>query len=251
VTAQRGIPSVHYVCQTAHQHLTLSVANATDLRVESFLPLTGERALLQQPNVGEIVWSTSRGTLKNAFQGDTLLHIHRADPVGFSLHCGALSKRLLRGKSLGDIEKATKQAMLQQIDDGDFESMNRADVLECVERLGAKKRSVRVSASKQILRWGTPVLPVLRSIDANTLTCEQRNRLTKTMNQLRRVDNDTPSSLATMLRNDQDHWQSIASELSDDQIQLANRHLNDAGLRELLMPTGPIERIAGSERLTR
>jgi hypothetical protein len=251
VTAQRGIPSVHYVCQTSNQHLTLSVANATDLRIESFFPLTGERAVLEQPGVGKITWSTSRGKLQSEFQGDTLLHVHRADPIGFSLHCGALSKRVLRGKSLGEIENATKHAMIQQLANGDFQPMSCADVLECVERLGAKKRAVRVAASKRLLQWGTPVLPILRSIDENALTYEQRNRMTKLIAQLRNTENDTPRSLATMLRNDQRHWQSIAHELSSDQIRLANHYLHQVGLKELPSSARPIEQIASGDRLTR
>ncbi|WP_145416879.1 hypothetical protein [Planctomycetes bacterium K23_9] len=247
VTASRGIPSVHYVCQTDKQQLTLSVAEATKLRIESYLPETGDRAVLEQPESGPVTWTVARGDLKDEYEGPTLLHIHQADPVGFRLHCGVIFKCLMQGRSLRQIEAETTAAMIRQVQNDDLIAVSRDEVLDCVERLGASRRSVRFAASKQLLRWGTPVIPIIDLIDANQLSCEQNDRMQSIRRRLKRVENDTPESLATMLVNDSRHWQSIARGLSDDQIRLANQHLGRIGLERLAIPNRRIEQIARDE----
>ena len=54
VTASLGKPSLHYVLQTPRQDLTLSVQQASRVRIESLLHRTGERAILDQIAMDEI-----------------------------------------------------------------------------------------------------------------------------------------------------------------------------------------------------
>ncbi|MGB7346211.1 MAG: hypothetical protein WBD20_18480 [Pirellulaceae bacterium] len=244
VTAQRGIPSVHYVCQTEVQHLTLNVENAKSLRVESFLPATGERAVLEQPAQGPLTWTIRRSDLDDVCSGATLLHLHQCDAVGLDLHCGGLFLRLLQEQSLEQLVSETTVAIMSQLTDADAFAADRDDVLDCVARLRSPRRSVRLAASQQLLKWGTPIIPIVRSIPERDLAPEQHDRLQCVLRQLTPVESDTPRSLATMLINDQDHWQSLAPQLSDSQLLSANQHLSRVGLAALPVSNQAIEQIA-------
>ena len=80
VTAERGIPSMHYVCQTPDHHLTLSVQKGDSVRIESWFPKTTERSVLEQPDFGTISWTHSRGDLKEQYGRG---HAVARSPCGF------------------------------------------------------------------------------------------------------------------------------------------------------------------------
>ncbi len=244
VSAMRGIPSVHYVYQTKHQHLTLNVENAKSLRIESFLPRTGERSVLEQPAQGDLTWTVRQGSRENVCQGATLLHIHHADAVGLHRHCGGLITRLLQGQTLQQLAVQTNAAMMEQLADPDTIRVARDEVLDCVARLRSPRRRVRVIASQQLLRWGTPIIPIIDSIDCDQLAPEQQDRLQSVRRRLTRVQSDTPRSLATQLVNDPQHWRSIAHQLDGGQLALANQHLSRVGLTTLPTASEAVQRIA-------
>ncbi len=109
VTAERGIPSMHYVYQTPEHHLTLSVQHAESVRIESWFPNSAERSVLEQPELGKITWSLQRGDFEQQYDGSTLLHVRHTDAVGFDLHHGMLVERLLRGTSLRSVERSDSE----------------------------------------------------------------------------------------------------------------------------------------------
>ena len=231
VTAERGIPSMHYVCQTPDHQLTLSVQRADSMRIESWFPKLGERAVLEQPAVGAITWEHDRGDLHDQHQGQTLLHLRHADPVNFDLHFGMLAQRLLRGQSLQALSEATRTKMLSQIETTatpDAETIQR-----CVDRLRSSRRAKRVEAERQLLAWGTPIVPTIQAFPSEELDSEQKERLRIILCRLRPRIDDSPATLAKLLINDTQYWGAVAAELSPEQIQLANRHLVRYGAEPL------------------
>jgi hypothetical protein len=244
VTAERGIPSLHYVCQTPDHHLTLSVQKADSLRIESWFPKTSERSVLNQPEIGSITWTHSHGDLNQQYEGSTLLHIRLADPTNFDLHCGLLIQRLLRGQSLLSLSDATKTEMLNQI-----VGTHQSDVTaihECVDQLRSRRRSQRMAAERQLLAWGTPIIPAIHQLSEEDLDAEQAQRVRCILNRLRPRVDDSPSTLAKLLVNDQTYWSGIAFSLSSDQIRLANDHLKRFGVEPIVVSATPEARIAAS-----
>ncbi len=244
VTAERGIPSLHYVCQTPDHHLTLSVQKADSLRIESWFPNLSERSVLEQPAVGKITWSHSRGDLNEQHEGATLLHLRHADPTNFDLHFGLLVQRLLRGDSLQDLSDATQNEMFSRITAGSIP--DAAGIQDCVDRLGSKRRKTRIKAERQLLAWGTPVIPMVHRLSSHDLDGEQAERLRQILRRLRPRVDDTPATLATLLLNDQTYWSTIARQLNSDQLRLANQHLKRFGATPITLSAEPEERIASA-----
>ncbi|MEM8669602.1 MAG: hypothetical protein AAGG48_18895 [Planctomycetota bacterium] len=244
VTAQRGIPSLHYVYQAPQQHLTLSVQQATAMRLESFAPETGERSILEQPAVGEITWTHRRGDLESTFQGATLLHLRCSDPVSFDHHFGAIFARLLRGQSIGNLCRGVDAELLRGTVGVDAPELQQIE--RYVWQLRSSKRSKRLEAEQTLLEWGTPIVSVIQSLSPEDLDPEQRERIRHILKRLRPRDNDTSASLARLLINDQQYWSLIADHLSPSQLVRANNHLHRVGLKTLQPSAGPVERIAAA-----
>ncbi len=242
VTAERGIPSLHYVYQTPQQHLTLSVQKAGHVRIESYLPKTSERSILDQPEIGSVSWSLSRGDLNDEHRGATLLHVRQGDPSGFDLHYGRLIERLLRGQSVGKIADDTQAKLLLHanlVSVPDAESIRQS-----IRQLRSSRRTKRMEAQHRLLSWGTPIVPIIHAMNPDDLDQEQRDRLRQVLRRLRRPVNDTPASLAMLLINDHQYWSLIAPRLTNDQVQLANHHLTRAGLDTIMLQSRPAARIA-------
>ncbi len=246
VTAQRGIPSLHYVYQTKNHHLTLSVKNATHVQIDSWFPKTGERARLDQPASGPIRWQVENGEHRSEFTAPTLLHVRLQDAVDFDRHVARLVRLVLRGRSLRAICNQTRVAVQKMLNEADLDlsdSVTVLDVHECVDRLQSGKRAVRRDAELQLLRWGTPIVPIVNAISAADLDAEQSSRLNIVLKRLKRNQDDTAASLATMLMNDQSFWQCIGPKLNQQETTQANRYLGRIGLAALRL-----EAIAKDER---
>lgn len=227
VSAERGIPSVHYVFQTAQHHITLSVQNATHVRIESWFPEQAERSVLEQPDFGVITWTTTRGDLSDLVEGDTILHVRTEDDVNFDRHFGGLVRRLLRGQSLAELTQATQMAMLRQAERGGTPCVSEIEAM--VEQLRAPRRGTRMIAHRQLQAWGTPAVPVLRQALGEDLDMEQRERVRAILRRLRPREGDTPATLAKLLINDEAYWNRIATRLDTAELQLANQHLVEFG----------------------
>jgi hypothetical protein len=246
VTATRGIPSLHYVFQSPHHQLTLSVQHAKHVRIESILPKTGERAVLDQPCSGPITFQINQGELNRTYSGTTLLHVRLDDPAGFDLHCGGLIQQLLRGRSLKQVNDEVAVAVFTQITK--LQPPAAEQVRECVQKLRSPKLATRRKAERQLLSWGAPILPIIDAINPDDLDAEQRDRLRHIRNNFRSLDDDTARSLAMLLINDRAHWSRLARQMDTAQLQLANHHLNRVGLKAIPISTDPVERIARSPK---
>lgn len=246
VTAERGIPSLHYVYQAADHHLTLSVQQAYFVRIESWLPQTDERSVLEQPARGQIRWKVSRGEIQDQHEGATLLHTRMSDQASFDLHHGILLKRLLRGRSMAGLHQEVQEAVFDKLGHNS-RVPTREDIETCIEDLRANQRATRTAAQRQLLAWGTPVIATLQSLDPDQLDAEQQQRIRCILKQLRPRTDDTPATLAKLFMNDQAYWQALAQTLPPNQIQLANQHLLQFGGSQLVIEPRPTHRIAGRD----
>lgn len=242
VTALRGIPSLHYLYRSEQQQITVSVQQARSIRIESWLTDCDERSVLVQPKYGEVTFSIRRGDLHDHHSGATLIHLRHTDSESFDRHYGLLIERMLRGESLQVLCDLAGQLAIDQIDN---DSTPTLELIEAqVEQLRSSRRSVRVSGERQLLSWGTPIVPALIVLSAGDLDTEQSARLRSIADRLRPRVGDTPSSLAKLLVNDRTYWAVVADRLGREQFQLANRHLERFGADPLLNRTEPTERIA-------
>ncbi|MEE2935141.1 MAG: hypothetical protein VYA84_03995 [Planctomycetota bacterium] len=242
VTAERGIPSMHYVYQTPKQHLTLSVQKANSMRLESWSPESGERSVLKQPAIGSLTWTHRRGDLLDTHQGATLLHLRCSDPDSFDRHFGMMFCRLLRGQTMKKLcAEATQAVLHERVGEA---TPQVEQIAACVRQLGSAKRSKRIIAENQLLAWGAPIVPLIQNLSAKDLDQEQSQRVQTVLKRLRPRVNDTPASLARLLINDQHFWTLIANQLSEGQLRLANQHLKRVGLESIEARIAPKERIA-------
>ena len=242
MTAERGIPSLHYVCQTEQHHLTLSVQQGNAMRIESWFPQSGERSVLEQPALGKLTWEHALGDLTDQYEGTNLLHLRHASARTFDQHFGVLIQRLLRGQSLQSLSDATERAMLCDLQKSP--SLDTEQIRLCVEQLRAARRATRVQAERQLLAWGTPVIPVLQEMCEGDVDSEQQERMRRVLQRLRPMVDDTPATLGKLLINDRSYWTRIAANLESDQLRLANGYLVNVGIRPVELPNEPVTRVA-------
>ncbi len=246
VTARRGLPSLHYICQSEYQHLTLSVQDASTLRIESLLKATGERALLIQPAFGPIEWQSSRGELSQKLTATTLLHLRHQDSVGFDEHLEPMIRRALRGRSLAELAHSTQQQMVRHTD-SEHALPNRTSIKQVtslIADLASPHRSLRVQAERELLVMGTVILPIVQSMNPIDFDVEQRHRIRRIIHQLRPISDDTPATLALMLVNDRQYWEGLSHMLPPEQLANVNSHLTLIGLASITLPDRPAAQIA-------
>lgn len=238
VTARGGIPSVQYRCSTASHSLTLNVDAATEVSIESIDHRTNERAVLTQPGIGKIEWTLTRRDLIDRHAGTTLLHVRNANPKGFDHHFDWLVRRMLSGRSLEQITGEVKLAISQTLASQD-ETLSMESFLDCIEQLGSARRSTRVAAKRQLLQWGTPVIPMIHSLSIKELEEEQRQAIRLTVARLRPMTSDTASSLAQILQNDRAYWNRDRDRLSATQLAEICDHMQRIGLQPLEAESNP------------
>ena len=164
VTAERGIPSLHYVCQRPDHQITLSVQQASHVRIESFCPETAERSVLNQPHVGPAEWSIQCGESSEVHSGSTLLHLRQRDPAGFDRHHGHLIQRLLRGQSVRAMSDATMAALIRRTETK--QTPDAESIRETIDQLRSPRRAQRVEAQRKLLSWGPPSYPSSKASEA-------------------------------------------------------------------------------------
>jgi hypothetical protein len=242
VTAERGIPSLHYVYQSPQQQLTVNVRHARHVRIESWLVDDDERAVLVQPERGSVSCSIQRGDLRDQATGNTLLHLQRVLGTDFDRHFEPLIHHILRGTSIPQLSQQADQILIDQSQP--FEGPCLQMICDEVDKLRAPRQSTRRSAERQLLSWGTTILPVLHTISVADLDAEQRARLAAITLRLRPRVEDTPASLAKLLANDRSYWAIMLPRLRDGQTPLVAAHLHRLGLHPTDLQQAPVARIA-------
>lgn len=246
VTAQRGIPSVHYVSQTQYRHLTLSVQDANRMRIESWLPSQGERCVIVQLSSGPITLSCTSGNQSHQWTGATLIHVRGLHPTLFDKHFGRLMTRMLHGQSLEELSEKTRSAVVAELHRP--MRITETEIHQWIADLGSDQRRLRIEAQRNLMDGGTLVVSTLRGrLVANTkkgdLDVEQIARMDRILNQLRSRSPDRPRSLAKLLVNDPSYWTIVSGSLTSDQRQLAVSRQH--GFRQLPASVRPVIRIAG------
>ena len=231
VTSEQGIPSLHYVFQSAGHRVTLHIQHAVHVRIESHREATGEHSEMEQPAFGQVKWSRSGPGRSLQVEGATLLHLWQQDPHGFDHDFGLLISSLFPDSSFETLAHDTNSALLAEAYRRGKPTL--AEIEAAVESLSAPRVAQRLVAHRQLLQWGTPVLPVLHTLPKDRLSVEQRARLRDVRLRLRTCQNDTPASLAKLLVNDKEYWQLIALQLNDQQVEAVDRHLVHIGLEPL------------------
>jgi len=242
VTADRGLPSVHYVSKRPDQSLKLDVLDAVSVRMESTLNQTSERSILEQPPYGLIGWTIERAGLVDRYEGTTLLHVRYQNPEVFDMHFGSLIERVLGGRSLANLSSETRHWSMTHAIKGTLP--HRSAIDECVAMLSSKRQSSRRNAQQQLLSWGTPIIAALHETLSSNLDAEQRLRIQQTIRMLRPQIEDTPRSLAMLMVNDRDYWKLVSPQLSTMQIVAVNDHLGSVGLSQLDASGQPSARVA-------
>lgn len=242
VTATRGIPSVHYVCQTAVQHVALSVQNADLLRIDSWLPSTTQRCVIEQPHSGAISWLIQSGDQATTYQAPSLIHLRLTDPDCFDHHFGYLVQRMLRGQSLDQISIETVRASLDEASTAPTLTLARTHSL--IDGLGDERRTVRVHSQNQLIAAGTTILPTLWTIDRSELDAEQNRRLRVIQAAVSTGAPDRPRTLAKIFVNDADYWTRVQSKLTTDQRKLAAKRLGQFGVEVAWNDTASLDQLA-------
>ena len=253
ITAQRGIPSVHYIHRCERHEILLSVRDATAVRIESTLGVGKETAVIDQPadptpGRHQIEWTVTISDRVIRHRGGTLLHLRSSDPERFDRHYGPLLRRLLRGRTIHSLSVQTDRALLariERLDAIDLQTVNSA-----IDQLAAPNVATRRKAQRRLLSMGAPILPIIFSRSTIDLDAEQNARLQAIASALRPLDDDTPETLSALLLYDADHWSKIASRLTQDQVALANAHLSRIGSKPLSV-TGVVHRVAQTEKVIR
>ncbi|TWU58068.1 hypothetical protein [Rubripirellula reticaptiva] len=246
VTAQRGVPSLQYICQTPHQDLRVNVQDADAVRIESFLPGRSQRSVLHHQRSGDIVWQRTDSKEREeivSVTASTLLHLRHSHPADFDAHFGHLISRILQGTSLQTLCQQTEAILIAETAAGTAE-FSESDIATVVEGLRSPRRGVRTQSVRTILAWGTPALASLDAVDRSTLDIEQLDRLDFIRNQLRQRTPDTPRTLAKLLINDPAYWLSIADQLSHTDKQIAENRLRQVGFEVSLLEADPVEYVA-------
>ncbi|MEL7338253.1 MAG: hypothetical protein AAFN70_18830, partial [Planctomycetota bacterium] len=107
-------------------------------------------------------------------------------------------------------------------------------IARLIHKLGATKASARRSAQFELAEQGSVAIPLLlEALKRDSLDVEQRTRIEALVARTRRLDEDTPASLACRLSSDHAHWKIIASRMHSAELVAANRHLRRCGLPEI------------------
>ncbi|WP_146456118.1 hypothetical protein [Rubripirellula tenax] len=242
VTAQRGIPSLHYVLESPQQNVTLNVQDASEIRIESWIPTSNTRSLLHHDDSGAIVWERESDGNTIRSSGATLLHLRQLDPNSFDAHFGTLIMRMLNGTSLETLGRQTHRAMLDEASNSEGTTVATTEVASAIAALRSPRRHVRATAERQLLMWGTPALALIDSLDTGQWDSEQADRIAAVRRRLRRNDSDTPAKLAKLLVNDDEYWASMSDRLTGAQRTVAENHLRRVGLEVSL--SSPAIRVA-------
>ncbi len=237
VTADRGIPSLQYICRTSQQHLVIHLSAATSLVLESYLPIQDTRCVLTQPSRGLIEWkittrdlSQERRTQK--FFSTTLVGLRLHDPSRFDEHFGVVIQRMLPDRSLGEFSDRVRNEVIKMAETS--QPLAESSMEKWIDELGHRRHSVRTAAHRNLVFCGVSILPSIEqriaSESTKPLDPEQRMRLERIMRQLQPPQRDDARSLARRLVRDRCYWSAIAKDLTTAQHAIATNHLNRQGI---------------------
>ena len=250
VTANRGTPSLHYLCQRGRCRVTIDTLDTNAVRIESTIEHPSgviEHLLFDQPAAGAIRIASSFDGDKRQFKTNSLWHLMAEQPILFGQQIKPVLSLIFDAERLQanarEIEAHLKRQVIEQ------RRFTRADVDKLVHQLGSKRRARRIDAYTQLRDFGVSVLPLLDEIDPERLDLEQRHRINELKKHFDHQRNDTPARIATWLSIDKAYWNATCQNWSQSDRQAANDYLVTAwgdGLRDAGMTS-----VAESGRVVR
>ncbi len=252
VTADRGIPSLHYLRQTTRERLSVDVAHARQVTIEStLLGATEPQATMRlfQPRVGMVEWSIAAANAKvETYRAPSLWHLYTMQPKLFETWICPILKHLFPASQqpleLDQIDEQLVTSVLRE----DVRPLQWDEVATLVAKLGATKRCDRMAAQTELIRYGVRVLPLLAMIDEASLDAEQRSSLTRIREHLEPRGHDSLDLVSCWLAHDYhfceqsaQRWQPSDRQRISERLALAcGRPLPHA----LLLPTGTKTEVA-------
>jgi hypothetical protein len=245
VTAERGIPSLHYFWSTPQREVTVDVDEAEHVRIRSRVRSgdAWETLHVDQPAWGPIEVHLDEPTAgqldSRPWQVASLVHLRAEQPGIAARHLAPLWPQLLAERP----PHCQADDLLAAISAHRADARCQRDHIEAlVEQLAAPQRSRRAAAQRELLAIGLPVLAVVDRVNPRQLEAEQRGRLAAIRRQLRPTRTDSADSLAQWLSVDARYWKTIAPQLSPTQRRRADTLVADILGEEL-----PAQyRVAGS-----
>lgn len=227
VTANRGIPSLHYNFETVKRRLTVDVNDADHVRIRSVIhnDLGNEQLKIDQPARGAIKVSyvgedkLTGEDLKQEFKIASLVHFRASYPDLYKRHLVPMFARLMER---GPVTCDTVQ-LVDALESSSFDSFElHQKVDELIDSLKSPSRARRNEAEKELRQLGLPVLCLIdvklhRSTD---MDMEQVVRLQRVRNAIAPKSSDTSRQLARWLASDIAYWNVIAGELTLSQFQI-------------------------------
>jgi hypothetical protein len=195
ITAESGVPSMHYQFEGPAEQWTLDIRNAFDvtLRVQR----TDEPLLVyRQPTEGPIELQIG----EQSFQGTSLWHLVANDPTPYQKSLEPVMVHFL-----DDADLTTQLQIVSDRLEGIDERLPRPSesaIHALVASLGASDIADRERATIELTELGPSLLPVLAELPLEELNAEQRRRIQRIRTTLLPNRPDHPDFVATWLRLD-------------------------------------------------
>ncbi len=235
VTADRGVPSLHYLRQTDEARLSIDVTDASQVLIEQVAIAgvrRGERVVYDQPQRGPVslrLFRDERVIVEH--RAASLWHLHADAPEACAQLMSPILDLIIPGTVTHESIRAIDDQLLRVVVQED--AVRMSDVRKQVMLLGSRIRTERCEAQRQIMAMGVAVLPLLESLDEKELDQEQRSRLREIKQKLEPRYPDQPETVARWLSSDYQYWQTAAAKWHARERELASQHLLMACGREL------------------
>jgi hypothetical protein len=215
ITANRGVPSLHFQRQCGAERLVIDVLDASTVKIQ-YQPSEGSAIWLDQPVQGPIrVWLD--GEEAQSHHAASLWHLAVAQPSWFAQHLDPVLRELLGNQGLvpqlHEIAAARSFAGLEPRPTGNHDGMGR--VHELVNQLTESNRVTRATAERELIAIGPALLRHLDQLPASEPPDpEQQMRLRRIRRMLTPRQGDTPHSVAQWLAVDQSWKASLAAAIA-------------------------------------
>lgn len=225
VNVTTGAPSVHYELATNLETVVVDVSDTDQIRIRRVAinqPLEPTVEFIQE-SPGLLVLALGEGANREEFRAPGLWQLMLAQPDLCAKHLTPLLELLRPEWRLSTTAEAVEETLLRWAQTRKLPDVSRWAAL--VDQLGDDQFVARQRAEKQLRRAGQTVLPYLQSIDATSLSAEQRYRVRRLLGELAGVDDDNAERIATWLMTDPLVWLALLNREDEARRRTAAEHL--------------------------
>lgn len=244
VNVTSGAPSVHYELTTKLEQVVVDVSDTDQLRIRRVAinqPLEPTVEFTQE-SPGPLVLALGEGMSRQEFRAAGLWQLMLAQPDLCAKHLTPLLELLRPEWRLTQTAQAVEETLLRWAQTRKMPDVSRWATL--VDQLGGDQFAARQQAEKQLRRAGQTVLPYLQSLDATSLSAEQRYRVRRLRDELSGADDDNADRIATWLMADPAVWLALLHREDEGRRRIAAEHLP-------VLLGGPIEFDPSADLATR